>query len=153
MLLRSERESGFTLVELMIAIAIIGILAAVALPAYQDYVKRGRIAEPVSALSDMRVKMEQYYQDNRSYTVAGAGDSCGTPGSSIAPKPVDTDFWTYTCPTKSSDEYVVQADGKGSMAGFKYTIDQDNTRSTVTVGSGWSGAPKNCWILNKGGGC
>lgn len=51
----------------MIAVAIIGILAAVALPAYNDYVRRGQLPEAFNALSDCRTKMEQYYQDNRNY--------------------------------------------------------------------------------------
>ena len=54
-----KRSRGFTLIELMITVAIIAILAAVAIPSYGEYVRRGRVTEAVRALSGMRVKMEQ----------------------------------------------------------------------------------------------
>ena len=56
-------DRGFTLIELMITVAIIAILAAVALPAYSTYVTRARITDAVKGLSEMRLKMEQYFQD------------------------------------------------------------------------------------------
>ena len=64
------RSRGFTLIELMIAVAIIAILAAIAIPSYTDYIRRGRLTEALGRLSAMRVKMEQYFQDNRVYTGA-----------------------------------------------------------------------------------
>ena len=59
--------SGFTLIEVMITVAIVAILGSIALPAYFDYVRRGQLPEAFSNLADYRVKMEQYYQDNRNY--------------------------------------------------------------------------------------
>ncbi len=64
-------QRGFTLIELMIIVAIVSILAAVALPAYGDYVRRGQLPEAFAGMSDLRVKMEQYYQDNRNYGTNG----------------------------------------------------------------------------------
>ena len=58
---------GFTLIELLVVIAIIGVLVAIAAPSYADYVRRGRIVEAVTRLSDQRVRMEQYFLDNRRY--------------------------------------------------------------------------------------
>src|SRR2546425_8114960 len=66
-----QRPTGFTLIELMVAVAIVAILAAVALPNYTDYVRRGKIQEATSALLAMRVKTEQYFQDNRQYPTGG----------------------------------------------------------------------------------
>ncbi len=62
-----SRIAGFTLIEVMITVAIIAILAAVALPNYIDYVTRSRLVEAKSNLSDMRTRLEQYFLDNRSY--------------------------------------------------------------------------------------
>src|SRR6202043_2582899 len=60
-------DSGFTLLEVMIVVAIVAILAAIAIPNYSDYVKRGKIIEATSGLSDLRTRYEQYFLDNRTY--------------------------------------------------------------------------------------
>jgi type IV pilus assembly protein PilE len=139
---------GFTLIEVMITVVIIAILAAIALPAYSDYVKRGRLTDAVGKLADMRVKMEQLFQDKRSYA---AGCTDGT----VAPKPADTTYFAFTCPTLSATQYQIVATGQATMAGFAYTLDQDGTRRTTGLPTGWSGASatSTCWVLNKTGGC
>ena len=71
-----KQQRGFTIIELMIAVAIIAILAAIALPAYEDYVRRAKLTEAFTALADFRVRMEQFYQDNRRYDGGGL-DGCG----------------------------------------------------------------------------
>lgn len=131
-------DMGFTLLELMVVVAIVGILAAVALPAYTDYVKRGRIPQATNNLASMRVKLEQYFQDNRTYVGACAA---GT----VAPLPAADNF-TYTCPTLSATAFTVQAQGSGTMAGFTYTINESNAKVTTDVPSGWGTAPISCWV-------
>lgn len=145
--MRTSPHSGFTLIELMVTVAIAAILAAVALPSYTDYVKRGRISQATNQLASMRVKLEQFFQDNR--TFEGACKS-GT----VAALPDDDDF-AYSCPTLSNTEFTVQAKGlaSGPMAGFTYTIDHDNKKTTTAIPSGWGTAPVNCWVTKKGGAC
>lgn len=58
---KQDDQQGFTLIELMIVIAIVGILAAIALPAYQDYTLRAKMAEPLAKLSEAKVAVAEYY--------------------------------------------------------------------------------------------
>ena len=59
------KQRGFTLIELMVVVVVIGILAAIGYPSYTDYIRRGKIAEATATLGDWRTKMETYYLDNR----------------------------------------------------------------------------------------
>ncbi len=144
-----KRAQGFTLIEVMVAVAIVAILATVAYPAYTDYITRSKIAEMVGQLSDMRVKMEQYFLDNRTYVGACAA---GT----VAPLPAapQVKYFTYTCPTLTATTYTVTATGVTTqgMTGFTYTIDQANNRGTTSVATGWN-ITTNCWTLKKDGAC
>lgn len=145
-----KRNKGFTLVELMIVVAIIAILSAVAIPAYNDYVRRGKIAEAMTNLSGLRVQMEQFYQDNRTYL---AGGVC-----SVGAAPLSTQYFAYTCaPGALADTYTITATGVGSMAGFGYTIDQANFRMSAINAAlvpGWNNpVTNNCWVTKPGGKC
>ncbi|HJV76130.1 MAG TPA: type IV pilin protein [Noviherbaspirillum sp.] len=144
------KNAGFTLIEVMITVAIVAILAAVALPSYRDYLIRGRIPQATTNLATLRVKLEQYYQDNRTYVGAC---TAGT----VAPLP-DADSFTYSCPTLTATTFTAQATGvaTGSMNNFTYTINQANVRETTSVPSTvWGTTPQatKCWIIRKGGGC
>lgn len=143
--LHRRLSAGFTLIELMITLTIVAILSAIALPAYDDYVIRGRIPQATNNLSGMRVKMEQYFQDNRSYLGACAA------GTS-APLPASDDF-VYSCPTLAADTYTIQATGRNKMTGFTYTLDHTNAKQTTATKTGWGTPPLNCWVIRKGGVC
>lgn len=145
-----HRQTGFTLVELMIVVAIIAILSSIALPAYSDYVKRSRITEAVSGLSDSRARAEQYFQDNRSYAGACAVNVNST-SDILADDSASFDFRCSAAPTATT--YSLSATGKGPMAGFTYTVDQANARATTVTGvARWSGNA-GCWVLSTGGKC
>lgn len=142
---RSGR-AGFTLIELMITVAIIGILAAVALPSYRDYVLRGQIVDATNALSALRANMERQFQDNRQYTTQG------TFTSPCAATTVVGSF-TVTCPTLTATTFIAQAVGSAGTSGFTYTVDQQNTRATTALGASWGAACATTWITKKGQAC
>ena len=64
--IQKTAQKGFTLIELMIVIAIVGILAAIALPAYQDYIVRAKMSEPAAALAEAKTSVAEYYATNNS---------------------------------------------------------------------------------------
>lgn len=142
-----RRQQGFTLIEVMVTVAIVAILGAIAVPSYSEYVMRAKITDAISALSDMSVKMERYFQDNRIYNGVPPPCTAGT----VAPLPITANF-IFTCPVLGANAYTVLATGVGQMVGFSYSLDQANTRVTVTVPAGWTASP-TCWVLKKDGSC
>src|SRR5437667_10085588 len=153
-----HRPTGFTLIELMVAIAIVAILAAIALPNYTDYVRRGKIQEATATLLAMRTKMEQYFQDNRSYTTPGARVLAPCTAGSSVPIPA-LKYFNITCLALTATTYTIQADGTDpTLVGITFTINEGNVRATtVTAGSpmdqaGYT-ANANCWTIRKGGQC
>ena len=87
---RAQRQSGFTLIELMIVVAIIGILAAIALPAYQDYTKRAKMSEAILAASACRTTITEVYQTGNSASGPAANTWGCENSSGSASKYVDT---------------------------------------------------------------
>ncbi len=145
---------GFTLTELMIVVAIISILATVALPAYNDYVLRGKLTEAVTQLAGTRVRLEQFYQDNRNYGSTAAVCGLAMPASSVSP---DVRYFAYTCNwgAGGTDQfYTISASGVAPQGtgGFVYTIDQNNAKTSTITAPGWA-ANTNCWVTRKGGTC
>lgn len=141
-----RRSRGFTLIELMIAVAVVGILAAIALPAYNEYIRRGQLPEAFTTLADYRVKMEQYFFDHKRYGQTGvcANDASASQWNTF-PKTVK--YFTFTC-TLSDDglSYTLTADGETGLAvGHTYTLDQDNRKSTTQFkGATYTG--NSCWF-------
>lgn len=144
-----KRSGGFTIIELLIVIAIVGILAAVAVPAYQDYVVRGKVTDAFTGLADFRVRMEQFYQDSRRYDGGGLG-GCGV-------KAPESKYFTFSCdpgvaPSQTYTAHALGVDNQGTK-GFEYTVNEKNERKSVALGNGWNGVGNSCWVRRKDGGC
>lgn len=147
-----HRRKGFTLIELMIVVAVIAILAAVALPSYTDYLTRSKLVEAHTHLADLRVKMEQRFQDARSYV----GGPCAPTGGAAA----DVKYFQFSCPAgePTANTFVVQAVGLQDLVGITFTVNESNVRTTTVTGGstmatkGYTGAA-NCWVKRKGGQC
>jgi type IV pilus assembly protein PilE len=135
---------GFTLIELMIVVAVMGILAAVVYPSYTSYVRRGKIATALSEMTAVRVRLEQYYQDNRNYGPP-AGTTCGIANPSA-------DGFTFTCVTSNTAQnFLMTATGSGGMTGHVYTMNDADLKRTVTFEG--VDVDKSCWLKKSGETC
>jgi type IV pilus assembly protein PilE len=140
----------------MVVVAIIAILAAIALPNYTDYVTRGRIVEATAGLGDARNKMEQYFQDNRTYPTACQIAPTAAGATEVQLQALQR--FTLACSNLAAATYTVTATGTGPMVGFSYTVDQNNVHTSAFTGSGASAgysaaSPNTCWVIRKGGLC
>lgn len=146
-----SRSAGFTLIEVMIVVAIIAILAGVAMPAYTDYVRRGQIQEAFANLSAYSTRLEQYYQDNRRYAATAAGTTCaGAANTTLTEAELgsEAEFFTYSCePTANSNAqgYTITATGSaGAVNGHTYTLNHNGQRRTTAYPGQDSSA--TCWL-------
>ena len=140
-----KRQSGFTLIEVMIVVAIVGILAAIAVPQYTDYILRSQLVEGHTGLQDLRVRMEQFYQDNRTYDGAGL-NNCG------ATAPAGQQFFDFTCRSLGQTYTATATGARGRVGGFVFTINETNVRQTTATKAGWEPAalPAPCFVTRKG---
>lgn len=145
-----KQQAGFTLIELMIAVAVIGILAAIVVPNYSDYVRRSALQEAFANLSDMRVRLEQFYQSNRNY---GTG-ACANDGTASRVSFAVGGKFNYQCELTGDPDpeqaYRLTATGNSGAAGHTYTLDSNNAKKTTRFKG--NVVDKACWLV-KGNEC
>lgn len=143
---------GFTLLELLVTVVIVAILAAFAFPLYTDYIVRGKLTEGTTGLADWRMRLEQYYQDNRNY------GTTATDCPATVPAPVSK-YFSFSCnwQTGSTNQHFTlkatnQANqGLGAAGDFAYTVNQSNTKATTAFYG--EAVNATCWLAKKGDSC
>jgi type IV pilus assembly protein PilA len=129
-------QRGFTLIELMIVVAIIGILAAIAIPAYQDYTIRAKVTELINAAGVCKTSVAEYYQATGSFPTTTTQSGCSEVGTAnTAPPAVAT---TGLITVNASGALLAQLGGSSS-ATFSYT--------PTTAGAG---GPITAWTCSGG---
>jgi type IV pilus assembly protein PilE len=114
-----KTKKGFTLIELMIVVAIVGILAAVAYPSYLQHVESTRRSDAQGALSGLANAIERHYTTNSSYKNAAESGDTGSPGIYPNEAPLDgaTKFYDLTIQSADDSSYVLRATPKNGQAG------------------------------------
>ena len=115
-----NKQQGFTLIELMIVVAIIGILAAIAIPAYQDYITRSKVTELVTAADACKASVSEYYQSQNTFPADISASGCATASSQyVSSLNVAGDTITVTgrtgsngLPSNASGDFVLVGNGE-----------------------------------------
>ena len=118
---RASRPAGFTLIELMITVAIVSILAAVAYPSYREYIERSRQSEAQGMLMESAQWMERFYAENYRYDENTAGVAVAElfAGRFVQSPRTGAAAYTISVPTATQTGFVVRATRTGSMTGNK----------------------------------
>jgi type IV pilus assembly protein PilE len=138
-----SKSKGFTLIELMIVVAIIGILAAIAYPSYTEYVQRGKRSEAKVALLEAVQNLERYYSANGTYLNTG-GTALASVFGTVVPASGAANYNIAVSGTPTRSAFTLQASRTGSMASDacgEYQINQAGSRTLASN----SRSLADCW--------
>lgn len=139
-----NRHRGFSLMELLVVVCIIGILAGIAIPQYGDMVARGRRALAKSVLQEQAQFMERYYTQNGRYT----SDAAGTTMVTLNPSAEATDFYTFSFDTGATDaqKFLLKAVPINAQANDRCgTLTLTNTGMKNITGGASGVTSDQCW--------
>jgi len=153
-----KKSTGFTLIELMITVAIIGILASIAYPSYQDSVRKSRRADAKGVLLGLTNAMERRFTEKNSYcdaalatggtAVTGCGaatEDTGTPSIYTIP-PETTSFYTVTISAATASSYTLSAARTGAQSNEKCgSLTLTNTGVKGVTGADTGITAADCW--------
>jgi type IV pilus assembly protein PilE len=149
MAMRNSRPAGFTLLELMIVVAVIGILAILAMPSFIEQIRKGKRAEAVRAIGDIQLRQERYRADNPRYAtmdeLTGSATNTASYNGALS-------YYNISITGNNATDYVITATRKGDLANDprcgNFILTQDIVApATVvsTVRSMSSGDVAYCW--------
>lgn len=154
-----KKNNGFTLIELMIAVVIVGILSAIAIPNYTESVNRGKRAEAQAALLGLATALERYFSNNNTYCGSAGGaasftgtSACptasGTPTNYASRVPIGggTAYYNLRITALTQTTYTLQATRTGSMASDKCgTLTLASTGEQGISGATAGTTAAQCW--------